>query len=601
MRRRSTGRRALAPPARRYPGAMAPYTIRVFGDPVLKQRATEITDIDGALARLADDMFDTHVRGPRRRPGRPPGRRAEAAVRLRHRRRADGHRQPRHHRVPGRMGLRGGLPVGPRPQLGDRAAQGGPPDAATTSTATRSQIEADELEARVFQHELDHLDGVLLLEHLDDDQRKEAQKALRELALAVPEPVAPAGTRDRSEPRRRALTRPPPRLPRHPGGGGGAAAGPARGRARHPARGEPGRQAPRPGPGWRRARSRRPRSSSVCRSPTGSTTSSTSAPSSGWSSPSAGSSGPTCSTPCRWSTCTSRCCRGGGAPRRSSGRSWPATRDRCGPDGRRGGPRHRRRPAESELDIGPDETAAELRARLVDVGTAPAASTRCKPVWARPPPGRRADLRRQDRARRAAPRLGAPGRRAAPARARGRRVDDLPGQAAEGVAQPLVGREPPVSWTGRPRRERARRAPRSGRLRTPGRAARAARGAARGEGRRTPARGRRGLHPAPGPASGSARGAAAARPARSPPTPSCASTAMAPTPTSCCPPARSQPAGRRDRAFVTELVYGATRMRRSCDWLVDRFLPATPTRQPGRAAARRLPARLPRHARPRRR
>jgi 16S rRNA (cytosine967-C5)-methyltransferase len=28
----------------------------------------------------------------------------------------------------------------------------------------------------------------------------------------------------------------------------------------------------------------------------------------------------------------------------------------------------------------------------------------------------------------------------------------------------------------------------------------------------------------------------------------------------------------RDRAFVTELVYGTTRMRRSCDWLVDRFL-----------------------------
>jgi 16S rRNA (cytosine967-C5)-methyltransferase len=27
-----------------------------------------------------------------------------------------------------------------------------------------------------------------------------------------------------------------------------------------------------------------------------------------------------------------------------------------------------------------------------------------------------------------------------------------------------------------------------------------------------------------------------------------------------------------DRAFVTELVYGATRMRRSCDWLVDRFV-----------------------------
>jgi 16S rRNA (cytosine967-C5)-methyltransferase len=28
----------------------------------------------------------------------------------------------------------------------------------------------------------------------------------------------------------------------------------------------------------------------------------------------------------------------------------------------------------------------------------------------------------------------------------------------------------------------------------------------------------------------------------------------------------------RDRAFVTELVYGATRMRRACDWAVDRFV-----------------------------
>ena len=30
-------------------------------------------------------------------------------------------------------------------------------------------IEADELEARVFQHELDHLNGVLLIERLDDE------------------------------------------------------------------------------------------------------------------------------------------------------------------------------------------------------------------------------------------------------------------------------------------------------------------------------------------------------------------------------------------------------------------------------------------------
>ena len=41
-------------------------------------------------------------------------------------------------------------------------------------------IEADEILARAFQHELDHLDGTLLLEHLDPDQRKAALRELRQ-------------------------------------------------------------------------------------------------------------------------------------------------------------------------------------------------------------------------------------------------------------------------------------------------------------------------------------------------------------------------------------------------------------------------------------
>src|SRR5580704_10601596 len=32
----------------------------------------------------------------------------------------------------------------------------------------------------------------------------------------------------------------------------------------------------------------------------------------------------------------------------------------------------------------------------------------------------------------------------------------------------------------------------------------------------------------------------------------------------------------QDRRFATELVYGTTRMRRACDWLVDRFLMRPP-------------------------
>ena len=42
-------------------------------------------------------------------------------------------------------------------------------------------IEADELLARLFQHELDHLEGVLLLDHLDRDQRKAALSRWREI------------------------------------------------------------------------------------------------------------------------------------------------------------------------------------------------------------------------------------------------------------------------------------------------------------------------------------------------------------------------------------------------------------------------------------
>jgi peptide deformylase len=41
-------------------------------------------------------------------------------------------------------------------------------------------IEATGLEARVIQHEMDHLDGVLILERTSRDQRKEAMRAMRE-------------------------------------------------------------------------------------------------------------------------------------------------------------------------------------------------------------------------------------------------------------------------------------------------------------------------------------------------------------------------------------------------------------------------------------
>ena len=50
-------------------------------------------------------------------------------------------------------------------------------------------IEASGLEARVIQHEIDHLDGVLILDRTSRDQRKQAMRALRE-AMAGRSPDA---------------------------------------------------------------------------------------------------------------------------------------------------------------------------------------------------------------------------------------------------------------------------------------------------------------------------------------------------------------------------------------------------------------------------
>ena len=44
-------------------------------------------------------------------------------------------------------------------------------------------VEASGFEARVIQHEMDHLDGILILDRTPRDQRKEAMKSLREWQL----------------------------------------------------------------------------------------------------------------------------------------------------------------------------------------------------------------------------------------------------------------------------------------------------------------------------------------------------------------------------------------------------------------------------------
>jgi peptide deformylase len=46
-------------------------------------------------------------------------------------------------------------------------------------------IEAEGLEARVIQHEIDHLDGILILDRISREQRKQAMRAMRETVTAA--------------------------------------------------------------------------------------------------------------------------------------------------------------------------------------------------------------------------------------------------------------------------------------------------------------------------------------------------------------------------------------------------------------------------------
>jgi peptide deformylase len=170
---------------------MAPYEIRKYGDPVLKQRASEVTDIDGKLARLADDMLVTMYEEPGSGLAAPQvgvqkrlfvydvGNGPAAVV------------NPQIVESDGEWTYDEGCLSIPglsfelvRPRTVHLVGY--------DLDGNEISIEATDLEARCLQHELDHLDGVLYIERLDDDQRKVARRAIRELTLAAGSPGAAA-------------------------------------------------------------------------------------------------------------------------------------------------------------------------------------------------------------------------------------------------------------------------------------------------------------------------------------------------------------------------------------------------------------------------
>ncbi len=164
---------------------MPTFTIRTYGDPVLRQRAPEVAEIDGSLVPLVDGMVEAM------------------------------------HAAPGLGVAAPQVGVEKRLFVYELPDDGGPKTIINpTITEARGEwtydegclsipglyftivrpaellltgwdlhgnevtIEATGLAARLFQHELDHLDGTLLLEHLQPAQRKAGLRILRERQLA---------------------------------------------------------------------------------------------------------------------------------------------------------------------------------------------------------------------------------------------------------------------------------------------------------------------------------------------------------------------------------------------------------------------------------
>ena len=166
---------------------MAGYVIRTYGDPVLRQRAREIDDIDGRLKQLSDDMVETMYAAPGVGLAAPQ---VGVQKRLFVYDAGDGE-GPRTIVNPVLSEARGEWTL----EEGCLSVPGlswpivRPKEVHLTGydlDGNEVSIDADEYLARVLQHEVDHLDGVLLVERLDDDQRREAMRLLRSRTLDLP-------------------------------------------------------------------------------------------------------------------------------------------------------------------------------------------------------------------------------------------------------------------------------------------------------------------------------------------------------------------------------------------------------------------------------
>jgi len=162
--------------------------IRTLGDPVLRETAAPVNVFDDALRRLVDDMLETMYAAPGvGLAGNQVGLRTACFVYDDREGHAGFVANPRLSEPEGEQTLEEGCLSIPGPYHPTvRAARvrlvgadlGGEP----------LDIVAEGLLARIFQHETDHLNGLLYIDRLDDVGRRDVMRQLREFEVQRSEP-----------------------------------------------------------------------------------------------------------------------------------------------------------------------------------------------------------------------------------------------------------------------------------------------------------------------------------------------------------------------------------------------------------------------------
>jgi peptide deformylase len=173
------------------------YKIRTYGDPVLKTKAAPVEDVDGKLIRLVDAMFDTLVDASNGLALAAPQIGVQKQV------------------VVWDFGEDPLVIINPEIVEGDGewlydegclsipglyVEMLRPKQVLVRGVDLQGEIieiEADELEARMFQHEIDHLRGVLMFDRMTPEQRKEALTEYRRLEEQAADADAPRPMRRR--------------------------------------------------------------------------------------------------------------------------------------------------------------------------------------------------------------------------------------------------------------------------------------------------------------------------------------------------------------------------------------------------------------------